>query len=195
VKVAKLDARMIAAAALPRGKAEEVFWDQSLPGYGLRLRLSADGKTVLRRWIVQYRHGGRSPRMTWDTAAVSAEKARAAAQKVLAKVVLGEDPAGDRADRRAKDRLSVRGIITEYIADKSSDWRRTTRREVQRYLAASTYFGPLFSLPIDKVNRRDIGSRLIVIKREHGPIVAAGARSSPGSSPGRCARGCASRTQ
>ncbi len=47
---------------------------------------------------------------------LGAEQARAAAKKMFAKVALGEDPQADKADRRDKDRLSLRSVVDEYLA-------------------------------------------------------------------------------
>jgi integrase len=50
-------------------------------------------------------------------------------------------------------------------------------RELRRYLGGS-YFKPLHNMPVDKVTRRDIASRLVAITREHGSITAARARTA-----------------
>ena len=49
----KLNQKNVARLALPPGKLEKRFFDDDLPGFGLRLR--AGGK---RTWIMQYRSAG-----------------------------------------------------------------------------------------------------------------------------------------
>jgi len=108
---------------------------------------------------------------------LGAEAARAAAKKVLGRVALGEDPAADRRERRDKDRLSLRSVIDEYLALKSREVRPKTLREITRYLTGPA-FKPLHGMPVDKVSRKDVASRLVAIIREHGPIVAVKARAA-----------------
>ena len=175
----KLDAKSVSALKLD-GKTDAIFFDDDLPGFGFRLRLSAGGK-VRKSWIAQYRRAGSSRRLLLGAGDVlSAEQARAAAKRALAKVALGEDPQADRIDRRAKDRVDVRSMIDEYLDAQQAEVRRRTMRELKRYLTGS-FFKPLHAMPIDTVTRRDVAARLVVITREHGPIVAQAARAKLGA--------------
>lgn len=154
------------------------FEHDELRGYGLRLRLGSGGR-LLRTFNVQYRRGGATRRLLLGSADVlSAEQARAAAKKALAQIQLGHDPSTKRRDRRDKDKLTLRSLIGEYLTDKQREVRPHTARQIRRYLAASPYFGPLFHMPVDTVGRRDVAARLLAIKRERGPIVAARARAA-----------------
>jgi Arm DNA-binding domain len=117
MKPMKLDAKTVAELSLD-GKTDVIHFDADLAGFGYRIRLAAGGK-VLRSWVVQYRRAGASRRLLLGSAGVlSAEQARAAAKKILARIALGEDPQADRAARRGKDRLSLRPLIDEYLAAK-----------------------------------------------------------------------------
>ena len=172
----KLDAKSVAALKLD-GKKDAIFFDDAMPGFGYRLRLGGGGK-VLRSWVVQYRRGGATRRILLGSAEVlGAEPARAAAKKLLAKVALGEDPQADKRARRDKDRLSLRSVIDEYLALKAREIRPKTLREVTRYLTGPA-FKPLHGMPVDRVSRKDVASRLIAIIRAHGPTVAAKARAA-----------------
>jgi integrase len=171
----RLDAKTVAVLTLD-GKKDDIFFDNTLTGFGFRLRLGAGGK-VLRSWVAQYRRAGASRRMLIGNADVlSAEQARDKAKKVLAAVALGEDPQADKAERRGKDRQTVKAVVDDYLADRESDWRGASARENRRYLTGP-YFAPLHSMAIDKITRRDVASRIIAVKREHGPIVAGAARA------------------
>jgi integrase len=173
----RLDTRSIATLDLA-GKRDAIFFDDDLPGFGYRLRVGAGGKKILKSWIVQYRRAGSSRRLLLGAGEVlSAEQARAAAKKVLAKIALGEDPQAERADRRGKDRLNLRGVVDEYLAARKPDIRRRTYVGVRRYLTG-LYFKPLHGMPIDTVSRRDIAARLVTITREHGSVVASRARAA-----------------
>jgi integrase len=172
----KLDARSIAALDLA-GKSDAIFFDEDLPGFGYRLR-AGTGDKILKSWIVQYRRAGASRRLLLGSAAVlGAEQARQAAKKILAKVALGEDPQAARADRRGKDRLTMRGVVDEYLAARKADVRPRTFVGLRRYLAGP-YFKPLHAMAVDTVTRRDIAARLVTITREHGSTVAARARAA-----------------
>ena len=172
-----LTAKSVAALKLD-GKTDVIFFDDTLPCFGYRLRLSHDRTKVLRSWVAQYKRAGATRRITLGSAEVlGAEAARAAAKKVLGRVALGEDPAADRRERRDKDRLSLRSVIDEYLALKSREVRPKTLREITRYLTGPA-FKPLHGMPVDKVSRKDVASRLVAIIREHGPIVAVKARAA-----------------
>ena len=56
--------------------------------------------------------------------------------------------------------------------------RPRTFTEAHRYLTDARYFGPLHSMPLDSVARRDVAARLLVIGRENGAVTASRARSS-----------------
>jgi integrase len=172
----KLDTKTVTGLGLA-GKNDVIHFDEELAGFGYRLRLGAGAK-VLRSWILQYRRAGASRRLLLGSASVlSAEQARAAAKKILAKVALGEDPQADRVDRRGKDRLTLKPLIDEYLAAKEKRVRPRTMRELRRYLTGP-YFKPLHGMPVDKVTRRDIAARLVAITRAHGSIPAARARTA-----------------
>jgi Arm DNA-binding domain len=83
----------VAEQPMPPGKNEHFAWDDAVPGFGMRWR-SSGHKT----WVLQYRVGARSSRMTLGRhPALSASAARAIAVKLYARVRLGQDPAGDKA--------------------------------------------------------------------------------------------------
>src|SRR5262245_15334277 len=137
------------------GKLDRIEFDDDMPRFGYRLRKSAGGK-LLRSWIVQYRRGGGTRRISLGSAdVVSASQARAAAKQVLAKVDLGEDPQADRIDRRGKDQLRLEGVIAEFLATKEPHVRRATFKELRRYLTG-VYWKPLHALPIDTIARKDV---------------------------------------
>jgi hypothetical protein len=154
-----LTAKLVAALQLPPGKADVIHFDESLPGFGYRLRRSGD--QIKRSWVAQYRRGGGTRRITLGNAAVlSAEQARKEAKKALGRVAIGEDPQAERHDRRSKDRLSTRAVIAEYLQAKEPELRPRSFVEVKRYLLTGSYFRALHPLPIDTVTRKDIAARL-----------------------------------
>jgi hypothetical protein len=157
-------------------KAEHIAWDDDLPGFGYRLRVS--GSKILRTWVAQYKRAGATRRITLDAANVlSAEQARLAAKKVLGAVALGQDPQAERRERRGKDQHSFRSVADEYLQAKEPNVRRRTFTEAKRYLTG-TYLKALHPLPIDSVTRKDIAARIVAITRQNGSVTAARVRAS-----------------
>jgi integrase len=169
----KLTDRSVATLTLPDGKGDVIHWSDDPKRLGYRLRRS--GGEVLRSWVVRYRVGVQQRRMTLD-AVLNSEQAHTAARKILAKVELGEDPQGEKEKQRVGDRLTVRALVDEYLADKNGELRARTLRDTTTYLVGP-YFKPLHGMAIDKVARRDVAACLTRVKREHSPVVAHAARA------------------
>jgi integrase len=173
----KLTTKTVVGLGLPTGKTDSIYFCETLPGFGLRLRRGAGGR-VLRSWIIQYRRSGASRRLLLGSAEVlGAEQARTMAKKALGRIANGEDPQADKAERRDKDRVSLKSMIDEYLKQKQAQVRARTITEVRRYLTGP-YFKALHGLAIDKISRKDIAARLVVITREHSSIAAARARAA-----------------
>ena len=171
----KLDARTVDALRLD-GKKDAIFFDDVLIGFGYRLRLSAGGK-VLRSWIAQYRRAGATRRMLLGSAEVlTAERARAAAKEVLAKVALGQDPQGDRADQRDADRLTFRKAVAEFLETKRRHLRPRSFVEASRYLTGG-YLRVLHTMPLDNITRQDVATCIRKIAHESSDLVAGQARA------------------
>jgi integrase len=173
----KLTAKATAALTLPAGKTDVIFFDDTMAGFGFRLRLGAGGK-VLKSWVCQYRRAGATRRVLVGSAeVVGAEQARLAAKKVLGAVAMGQDPSADRATRRDKDRNSLRALIEQFLAAKERQLRPRSFFEVKRYLTGG-YFKPLHGMPIDTVTRHDVSARVVAIARESGDPTAARAKGA-----------------
>jgi integrase len=170
----KITARTVAGLKLPRDKNDAIYFDDDMPGFGIRLRIS--GQQVRRSWVAQYRSFGRTRRVLLGSAEIlGAEQARAAAKKVLARVTLGHDPQAEKAARRQKDTHSLKGVVGDYLAFKQKTVRPRTYAEIVRYLTGH-FFKPLHNVPIDQITRRDVAARLTKITTESGSITASRAR-------------------
>jgi integrase len=172
----KLTATTIASLQLG-DKTDLIAFDDKTSGLGFRLRRSHDGKRVMRSWIFQYKRGGRSNRLTLGGfPALSAEAARKQAEKLRGRIASGEDPAADRRDRRAKDSVTMRSVVTEFLAAKAPDYAPKSFIEAERYLTQAPYFGGLHSRPLDAIELRDVAAAITRIKRESGNAAAQRAR-------------------
>jgi integrase len=174
----KINAKTVGRLALPEGKADVIHFDDAMPGFGLRLRRS--GEEVRRSWVVQYRRAGATRRLLLGSADVlGVEQARAAAKRALGKVALGEDPQEQKATRRQRDQHTLKALIDDYLGWKeSSGVRQRTFTEARRYLTDTRYFGPLHSMPVDRIGRRDVAARILPIAKDSGAVTATRARTA-----------------
>ena len=150
--------------SLPDGVKDKIFFDDDLPGFGLRIR--EGGK---RTWIVQYRAGAKQRRMTLGTMkTLDGGEARKRAKTALSKTHLGHDPQSEKAAARApKPReMSLGDVVERYLP------------YAERRLKASTYSGivlhlrkhwqPLHVHELQNLERRHIAAELSRIAANSG---------------------------
>ncbi len=112
--VAKLTKRTVDATRIRQ--SDFVIWDADLAGFGLRVRPSG-----IKSYIVQYRAGGgragvvRKITLGRHGSPWTPEQARAEAKRILGAVANGEDPAKQRAVRRAE--ITVGQLCDLYISE------------------------------------------------------------------------------
>ena len=168
----RLTRQTVARLALPPGKSETIVFDETLSGFGVRIR--AGGK---RTWVVQYRAGAKQRRLTLGTVeAVGPDEARERARKVLASVQLGTDPQAEKAANRMRAALTLGKAGERYLMHAQSRLRPRSFQEVERHLAQ--HWAPLREVPIHVVTRRDIAVRLTEISTSRGPFAANRARAT-----------------
>jgi integrase len=157
----KLTAKNVHTLRLPSGKSEHVYWDDDVPGFGLRLR-----ETGARRLIFQY---GRRPTRKMKLGTVSAvdfEKARKTARNLYHRVQLGEDPAAAVAEAKAKTAETLGATIKLYLARQKARLKPRSLVEIERHLFV--HLRSLHSLPLAKIERRTIAVRLSEIEQASG---------------------------
>jgi len=161
-------------AIVPPTAGEVFYFDDSLTGFGYRVRVGAHGK-LLRSWICQYKRAGGTRRMTLDASgALTADQARAKAKEILAAVALGHDPQAEKANRRDKDQHVMRALVVDYLAAKKV--RPRTMTAITGYLTGP-HFKSLHNMPVDQITRRDVATCLLTIKKR-GPALAGAARNT-----------------
>src|ERR1700730_4977700 len=157
-----------AVTGLKSTKPDQVFWDDSLPGFGVRLR---GGK---KSWIIQYRINKKQRRESLgDIRCVSLDDARSIARKRFAAVELGLDPAADKAKAAAAAMATQRtvGFLTAaYLDSRASVVRASTLRDMRRYFDVA--WKPLRGRPADSATQVDVAAQLQVIKKDSGPVSA-----------------------
>jgi integrase len=168
----RLTDKAIATLALPAGKAEAKFFDDNIPGFGLRLR--AGGAS---RWIFQYNIGAHTRRMTLgSTKALTATRARATASELHAKVRLGEDPAGDKAESRVRAGETFKAVLGDYMAQQRNQLRPISYVQKERHLLK--HCRSLHGLPLAKIDRRTVAAKLATVATKSGPVQANRTRGS-----------------
>jgi len=99
----------VAALKVPRGKSEIIAFDDSFPGFAIRVRRGGS-----KRFIYQYKINGSNRRYTFKEANV--KRARAAAQVLAAKVTLGSDPALEKEAAHDAAGDTFKRCLDRYLA-------------------------------------------------------------------------------
>jgi integrase len=150
----KLTTQKISQLAPPPGKGDALFWDDAIPGFGVRAR--ASGR---RLWIFQYRLGLRQRRMTIGlVSAVSVGDARKVAAQLYAKTKLGLDPAGERIEHQVRAAETFGAAVELYLARRKTRLRPLSYGAVARHLHVNAK--SLHRLPLVKIDRRTIATLL-----------------------------------
>jgi integrase len=148
----KFTSRAIAALRLPPGKDEVILFDDALGGFGLRLRSSGAS-----RWVYQYKLGSKQRRLTiGNYPALGLEAARKIAAELAARVRLGGDPAGDKAEARAESAMTFERVAHQFLAARKETLRPRSYAEVERHLAV--HAKPLHREPLAKIDRSRIAA-------------------------------------
>jgi integrase len=169
----KLTDRTAAGLVVPKGKSEAIFFDDEIPGFGLRLRMGGS-----RRWIFQYRLNQKSQRRISLGAqnAQSAQRARDVAKKLHAQVALGRDPAREKADAKARVAETFGSIVKQFLSRQRSRLKPRSYMEVERHLLS--HWKPVHGLPITSIQKRTVAVRVGEIAAQNGPFAANRARAS-----------------
>jgi integrase len=170
----RFTAANVAQLKRPADKDDIVIWDDSLPGFGVRLR--GDSKT----WLVQYRFGVQQRRESLgDIRQVTLEDARKAARQRFAKLRLGVDPAAERAKARAEAalvKLTVGNVAERYLDAKASALRPRTYNQAKLHF--TDHWKPFVDRPLDSITRQQVAARLQELIKARGRIAAARARAN-----------------
>jgi integrase len=168
----KLRQSAVAKIPLPRGKAETIYFDDELPGFGLRVRAGGS-----RGYIVQYKVGTKQRRMTLGSVKeLSLTTARVTARDVLAKVHLGNDPQGEKAMARVTAAETFKAVAERFLARQEKRLRPSSYSSTKLYL--SKHWKPLHELKLNKIGRAEVASRLASIADSSGAVSADRARAA-----------------
>jgi integrase len=166
----KLTTATVRTLAVPDGKSEAIFFDDDLPGFGLRLREKGS-----RSFVFQYKLGGKQRRMGLGIAnPATVAEARKSAIKLYARVKLGQDPASEKAEAKQRVAETFGAGAAEYLAT-LSHYRPRSLKTATRYLMK--HAKPLHGTPLAKITRRDVATLLTSLNK-NGPVAANRARTA-----------------
>jgi Arm domain-containing DNA-binding protein/integrase-like protein len=170
----KFTTKSIATLRLPGSKADHIEWDDDLPGFGIRLREGGS-----RNWVFQYALGEKQRRMSIGSAkanGLALVDARKTASELHAKVKLGQDPAGQKAEGQKRAAETFLAVARPYLAVRKQEMRSGSYSEVERHILK--HCKPLHGLQFAGINQRTIAIRLNEIRESSGDVTANRVRSS-----------------
>ena len=161
-----LTANSVAALMLDSGETDRIWFDDALPGFGLRVRRAGS-----RSWVFQYKIGRTTRRLVIGSAsAIKVAKAREIAGQHHAAVKLGRDPAAEKRTQVERASHTFGGLVDKYLAQQKTELRPGSLREVTRHL--ETHGKPLHALPVDTVDQRVVAEQLGGIEKNSGAVTA-----------------------
>ena len=157
---------------LPPGVTDKVYFDDALPGFGLRVRASG-----VHSWMVQYAIAGRTRRVVLGLlTALDLATARDTAEKLLARVRLGGDPVAERKQARLAATRTFGVYLPRFLEFQKARIKPRSYVETVRHLEINAT--PLHDLPIEAVTRRAIAEQLAQIEKNIGATTRNRMRSS-----------------
>ena len=177
------DGEEIRELELPAGKTDHLFWDDDIPGLGLRVRAGGS-----RNWVFQYALGDKQRRLSLGTATPESFTKhketdgaiklgiREQAAQLHARVKLGQDPAGDKTENRKRASETFETIAKKYLAAKKASTRPSSYTETERHILK--HAKTLNGLQVAKIARRDIATLIGTIRENSGPVAANRVRST-----------------
>ena len=146
---AYLDAAFIRSAKCPEGKKRIEYFDTTITGFTVEVRMTG-GKTYYLRYRDQYQR--LRQHKIGDAKSVTFEKARSAAERLRSQVVLGENPA------EAKKLKRTIPTIAEFYHDTYLPHLQSYRRNMQSDLSFHhTHMLPRFgSKHLDELTQQDV---------------------------------------
>jgi integrase len=168
----KLNIKNTSELELPLGSRDAVFWDDNIPGFGVRVREGGS-----RTWVYRYRIGKKQRAIKLGSVkAVPLAVARENARELAAKIALGADPALAKEASKLEADNTFGVLANQYLEVRKSSWRPKSLDQFTRHLL--TYAKPLHPLPITAVAQRNIANLLANITKNSGEATSNRVRST-----------------
>jgi len=160
----KLTVKSTAGLKLPRGKTDHIEFDDDVPGFGVRLRESGN-----RSFVFQYKIGKQQRRIALGAvSAIDIGKARQTAKDLYARVRLGQDPAGDKADAKVKAAETFAATAARFLEYQRTRLRPRSYPDVERHLLS--HAKALHGIQLAKIDRRDIATIIAGVTKNSGAV-------------------------
>jgi integrase len=159
----KLTPAFCQKARAQEGAERTLYWDADMPGFGLVVT-----STGHRSFVVQYRAGRRSRRMTID-GVLGLSAARKRAKILLGNVANDRDPLQERRKTAALSENTLESIAAEYLARDGKKLRTVDQR---RRMLERLVYPRLGARQIDDIRRSDLVKLLDQIEDANGPVMA-----------------------
>jgi integrase len=152
----RLTKQTIRTLACPPGVKERTYFDDDLPGFGLRVRAGSG----TRSWLYQYADRNHATKKIFlgSPDVVDAGQARQAARELVARIRLGDDPAAEKAAERAQAAESFAALLPRFMERQRARLKPRSLLEVERHLLRQAK--PLHGRPVAQITRRDIAKLL-----------------------------------
>ena len=158
----------IARIVVPTNRSEVVVFDDKIAGFGIRVR-----KGGSRRFVYQYKLGKQHRKVTFKES--SAARARETAERLQAKVTLGQDVAAAKAQAKDAAGDTFKRCLALYLALPQGKRRDSTISERKRHLEQN--LKPLHPLHIKTIDRRRVAQELARLS-QRAPVQANRTRAS-----------------
>jgi integrase len=160
----------VAALQIAPGKDDDAWWDDVVPGFGVRLRGSGH-----RTFVFQYKVAGATRRLVIGrVGGIKVARAREIAGELHAQVRLGRNPAAEKHAAIQRERHTFGALARDYLAvcrHRPNTLRNTTR-------ALLKYAAPLHNVSVDAIDQRAIAQLLARIDVASGAVTANRLRST-----------------
>ena len=145
----KLTKRFVDGLATP--EKELLLWDESLPGFGLRVR-----PTGVKSYLIQYRNcEGRSCRVTLGRHGIlGPDEARRGARQRMAAVLLGEDPAAQKHALRKEPKFPE--LAERYLRQHAEVYKKSRSVQEDRRLLETVILPKFGSERVSAITRADV---------------------------------------
>jgi integrase len=145
-------------ASLPSDRTEKFYWDEALPGFGIRVKPSG-AKT----YLIQYRRGARQRRYAIGACGTfRLEEARERARRLLVSVRDGDDPSGDRKLKRQAP--SMLALAERYLEEYAETHKRASSVKADRRNLKNHILPLLGRLTVADVTRADVDAMMRSIR-------------------------------
>jgi integrase len=161
--VKKLTARFVREARAEPAKERSIYWDATLPSFGLMVT-SAGHKS----WVLQYRNGQTSRRYTINSV-LGLEDARREARNILGQVARGHDPVQERRKAGDGSKNTLRAVCERYLAREGGKLRTTAKRQAN---LERCVYPSLGDRQIEDIKRSDINALLDDVEDNRGAAMA-----------------------